>query len=106
MKLIYKIANVIRLAGEPLTPHQILESLEEENPDTIQHPRKSIDLTLCHNKSSYFIKEHHSCPHCGHKVAYYSLSDKGKIALAQVLREQLPITKAECEELGIIIREA
>ena len=106
MKLIYKIANAIRLAGKPLTLHQILEALEDENIEIITHSRDSIDVTLCNNKSQYFIKEHNSCPHCGHKVAYYSLTDKGKIALAQVLREQLPITRTECEELGIIIREA
>lgn len=106
MKLIYKIANIIRLAKNPLNLHQILNALEDEDPEGLKHSRDSIDVTLCHNKSQYFIKEHGSCPHCGHKIAYYSLTDKGRIALAQVLRERLPITRTECEELGIIIREA
>ena len=98
--LTYKLCKAIKL--KPLNLHQIPLKLEEDNIDTKSN-RKSIEVTMC--RSDLFNRSSEICECCGKYAPVYSLTDKGKIELAEVERSMVPLSESEWRDFGIAVCE-
>lgn len=98
---IYHMCKVMRDTKEPINNNQLFNALDEIGVELAS--KKSIDVMLCDRKH-LFNKVREDCPCCGHIVSYYTLTDTGRMQLAEVERGRVDPSIEEFQELGVMVQ--
>jgi len=98
----HEIHKILKGAGEPLSAYRIYQELFDRGVEVASLGSLKVMLSQNHNN---YNKVKRPCEDCGHMITYFSLSEYGRMALADLERVSYPLSQEEYRDFGIEVSE-